>query len=154
MAVREPTQRELNRAEELYDMLADAPDGMLSSEIEATAGWTLNERLKAAQTLRDWLAMEDDTITLTCDPDPYIPLGPWRYRLIGGNGVIDPEQSRWMINRLGDMERRLATIKHVIDVAAKTLDGRSIEGRKARIYRMHIGRAEEEIAMLNDGQVP
>ena len=43
--------------------------------------------------------------------------------------------------------------KHVAAVGSKVLDGRSREGRVARVMNLHIGRALEEIALLTDGEV-
>jgi hypothetical protein len=63
---------------------------------------------------------------------------------------VDAEQSRWVINRLQDTERRVQTIAHVLEVAVNSLDGRTNEGKKARIYHLHIKRAQEEVALLSD----
>jgi len=151
MALREPTPGQMEAANDLFDQLVEADQTY--ETLGVSMGWSRSQVIKYVQVLRDVLAAQADTISVTCDPDPLDPLGPWIYTLRGGGGIVDPERSRWLINRLGDAERRLVTIRHVVDIAAKNLDGRTIEGKKARIYALHLKRAEEEVAMLNeDGQ--
>jgi|SRR6516164_2233073 hypothetical protein len=153
MTVREPTPGQIQAATDLFELLVEGDQTYVT--LNARMGWTRNQILKYVQVLRDVLATDADTISVTCDPDPDDPLGPWVYTLRAGTGIVDPENTRWLVNRLGDAERRLVTIRHVVDIAAQTLDGRSNDGKKARIYALHLKRAEEEVAMLtSDGQAP
>lgn len=134
------------RAEELFSLLA--ADDMNRDEICADRGWTHGQLRAAVQKLRDILAADGDTINVVCEPDGWRQ--PWQYRLRAGGDILDAEESRWMTNRLGDTERRITTIGHVLDAAVNATDGRTIEGRKARIYQLHISRAIEEIALGGD----
>jgi hypothetical protein len=135
------------RAEVLFDLLADAD--RTRDEIQAKTAWNRPQFQKAVQTLRDILAANGDVISVVCEPHGH--RAPWLYCLRAGAEVLNAEESRWIINRLQDAERRLLTIGNVMEVAARGLDGRSIEGRKARIYELHIRRAAEEVALLDGG---
>jgi len=137
-----------DRAGQLFDLLAEGD--RTSADIMATTGWERSMFIKTVQVLRDILAADGDVISVVADPDRRTN-EPWTYRLAAGGAILDPEDSQWIINRLQDAERRIKTIKHVLQVAVNGLDGRSTEGRKARIYHMHINRAQEEIALLDGG---
>jgi len=68
--------------------------------------------------------------------------------------VVDVEQSRWLLNRVDDAERRIKTMRNVVTPAAIHLARRTTSGRKARIIEMHLRHAEEEIALVSsDGEV-
>lgn len=139
-----PTNKNEKRAEILFDLLSDG-DQTYETVCERT-GWTRKEFFKAAQTLRDILAANGDVISVVAEPQG--SREPWKYSLAAGTVIMDPEKSRWVINRLQDAERRLFTIGNVTEVASKALDGRTTDGRKARIYNLHIKRAQEEVALL------
>lgn len=120
---------------------------MTSAEVIQKTGWRHWQFIKAAQSLRDLLAEEGSTITLVADPHGY--RGPWLYRLIDGAGVVDPDTTIWFGNRVDDMERRIKTVKAVLDPSVRVLDGRSVRGKKARIYQLHITRALEEVGFVD-----
>lgn len=133
------------RAAVLYDLLADRP--RTQSEVVALTGWTVRRFSSAVQRLRDILAASGDTINVPAEPQGQRE--EWVYALTDGAGIIDAERSQWAPNRMKDAERRLKTIKHVFSAAVEATDGRTVEGRKARIYQLHLARAEEEIRILN-----
>lgn len=137
------------RAEELFTLLADGD--MTSAEVTDATEWSYAQFMKTVQVLRDMLATNGDVISVTAEPNGHRE--PWLYSLKGGDQIVNEETSRWVPNRVEDAERRLKTIKHVMAAAVVGSDGRSTIGRKARIYHLHLKRAEEEIAMLADGQV-
>jgi len=137
-----------DRADVLFDLLADSSHTYVT--IREETGWSRKQILKAVQVLRDILAANGDVISVVCDPQG--PREPWLYRLQAGRDILDAERSGWILNRFTDAERRLKTIKHVLEVAVRGLDGRTVEGRKARIYDLHLRRAQEEIAMMSDGE--
>jgi hypothetical protein len=134
------------RAEELFDLLTGGD--LTSAEIVDKTGWRYSQFLKAVQTLRDILAANGDVISVTAEPQG--SRETWLYSLRAGKQIVDAEQSRWVINRLQDAERRVETIAHVLEVAVNSLDGRTTEGRKARVYHLHIKRAQEEVALLGE----
>jgi len=143
-------QTSAQRAEQLFDLLTDGD--LTSAQIIDKTGWSYSQFLKAVQSLRDILAANGDVISVVAEPQG--GREPWLYALRAGKTIINAEDSRWVINRLGDAQRRVTTILHVLQVAKETLDGRTIEGKKARIYHLHITRAQEEIAMLADDEMP
>jgi hypothetical protein len=132
------------RAEVLFDLLADSDQTYVT--VQAATGWNRPQIMKAVQVLRDILAANGDVISVTAEPQGKGQ--PWLYSLRAGNQITNAEESRWINNRIGDAERRLTTIKHVLEVAVRALDGRTAAGQKARIYHMHLKRAEEEVALL------
>lgn len=141
MARKEVAER---RAEQLYDLLSNG-DKDSRSIIDET-GWAHYQFLKAVQKLRDILAANGDVISVVAEPNG--PRQPWLYGLRAGQSIVDAERSRWAPNRLQDAERRIMTIGHVLEVAVNATDGRTVEGKKARIYHLHIKRAQEEVALI------
>lgn len=141
-----PTPKQEERANVLFDLLAESDHTYVT--IGDATGWTRGQIIKAVQVLRDILAANGDVISVVSDPQG--SREPWLYGLRAGIQITSAEESQWITNRFGDAERRLTTIKHVLEVAVQSLDGRSTEGKKARIYHMHLKRAEEEIALLTD----
>jgi len=132
-------------AEELYDLLTNGD--ATSHEIMDKLGWSYSQFQAATQKLRDLLAADGDVISVVADSQGRS--GPWLFGLRGGGAIVDAEQSRWVPNRLADAERRIKTISHVLEVAVNALDGRTTEGKKARIYHLHITRAQEEVALMS-----
>jgi hypothetical protein len=128
----------------LFDLLVEGEQTYIT--IRARTGWSRTKIIKTVQVLRDILG-DGDEISVTCEPQGKCE--PWLYALRAGEHIIDSSESAWLPNRFGDAERRLMTIRHVLDAAVQGLDGRTAIGRKARIYRMHLRRAEEEIALLS-----
>ena len=136
------------RAGVLFDLLVEGDQTYLT--IGEATGWDRHKVYAAVQRLRDVLADNEDVISVVAEPQGRGE--PWVYRLAHGAQIVDAEHSQWIIGRFGDAERRLKTINHVLAAAVVALDGRSVEGRKARIYRLHLTRAEEEVAMLADAE--
>jgi len=139
-----------NDAAQMFDLLVEGD--RTSAELIKEAGWKHRRFLKAIQALRDILAANGDVITVTAEPHRGSNK-PWLYSLKAGKAIVDSEQSRWVLNRLQDTERRIETIEHVLDVAVNSLDGRTVAGKKARIYALHLKRAREEV-MLVVGEDP
>lgn len=145
------TKMVADRAAVLFDLLVEGDK--TSAELIQITGWSYKQWQKATQALRDILAANDDVISVVAEPQGESQ--PWLYRLQAGKVIVDPEQSRWVLNRLQDAERRITTIEHVLDVAVNSLDGRTVAGKKARIYRLHIKRAREEVALMTgEDQLP
>jgi len=129
----------------LYDLLVEGDQTYLT--VAAALGWERTKLVKIVRVLRGILARNGDTITVTCDPDPYDPNGPWVYTLRGGGEVNDPEETVWIVNRFLDMLTRLQTLGDVEQVVINATDGRTNKGKKARIYAMHLRRAKEEVEL-------
>ena len=86
MALREPTPGQMEAANDLFDQLVEADQTY--ETLGVSMGWSRSQVIKYVQVLRDVLAAQADTISVTCDPDPLDPLGPWIYTLRGGGGVM------------------------------------------------------------------
>lgn len=137
------------RAGELYDLLANG--GLTSHQIIDKMSWSYSQFMSAVQKLRDILAANGDIISVVAEPQA--AREPWLYSLQAGKVILDTEKSQWLPNRLQDTERRIKTIQHVLEVAVNSLDGRTTEGKKARIYHLHIKRAQEEVVMLDESSI-
>ena len=122
-------ERRTARVGELFDLMANAPDGLTIYEIADGLGV---EKQIADGAVRDFrMSFADDEINLTADPNGWQQ--PWLYKLVGTFEDARP----WLNNRLGDMESRLETVGAVaasIESATKTRKN-SAEHRRAR--RMH-----------------
>src|SRR5262245_40860874 len=101
---------------------------------------------EAVHDLRMLLAY-DDTINLVATPQG--PREPWLYSL---EGSIDPSRP-WITNRIGDSETRVTTINAVCRSLVSANDGRSIEGRKARVLEMGTRHIMEQIHAIDDGAI-
>jgi hypothetical protein len=87
----------------------------------------------------------DDQINLVCDPQGTGQ--PWLYRLIGD---VDGARS-WVANRLRDSETRIGTIRAICSSLVSATDGRSADGRRARIMDKGLTRILEDLAELDHG---
>lgn len=84
----------------------------------------------------------DDSINLVCTPNG--TRQRWLYALVGEIDGSTP----WIANRVGDAATRLETMEAVMTSIERATDGRSIEGRRARIIRRACTRAREDLAEL------
>lgn len=134
----------VKRAGQIFDLLVSGD--LTSHQIIGKLGCGYAPFMKGIQALRDLLAASGDVISVVAEPQGFHE--PWLYGLRAGQQIVSPEDSRWAPNRLQDAERRIKTIKHVLEVAINSTDGRTTEGKKARIYHLHINRALEEVQLL------
>lgn len=113
--------------------------GFTQPEAAAALGVDVRQMPRFINALRKEFGESD--INLIADPDG---TNKWIYRLTGR-----PEDARaWNSNRVGDMESRLTTMKAVAHSLTNSTDGRSLEGRKARIIDRSLGRLIEDLAVL------
>lgn len=136
-------KRQTTRVSELFDYLAEQPDGVTIDDIATHHSVTVNHARDLIQGLRDVLG-DSDTINVPCDPNPDDPNGRWLYRLVG---TMDDVQA-WAGNRIGDTERRIRTQFSVIASVAAGADPRSMDGRKARLMKKALGRLLEDLDEL------
>ncbi|HEY5985123.1 MAG TPA: hypothetical protein VIV12_01890 [Streptosporangiaceae bacterium] len=128
----------------LFDYAAAQPEGFTYQDVEKELGWRRSQFIKVARQLRLMLG-NDDQINLVCDVEARN--APWRYRLVGNF-----DQAReWGRNRTDDAESRLTTISGVLASVVKATDGRSRDGRRARIMQRAITRAKEDLAEIDNG---
>lgn len=113
------------RAGDLYDFAVSRPDGFTAPEARAKFAWDARTFRDALRTLR--LTFADDSINLVCDPQG--DSQPWLYRLVG---TYD-EASGWSANALQHAEARLETIEAVAQSVVGATDGRTTDGKRARL---------------------
>lgn len=127
-----------NRVNVLFDLLAGSPDGLTAGDIKAGLGCTKRLAENAIHDLRIVLG-DSDTINVTCDPQGIRE--SWLYRLVGD---IDGSR-RWIANRLGDTETRLRTMQALAASLVNGSDGRTLDGRRARIIEKALRRLIEDL---------
>lgn len=123
--------------EALFDFAVARPDGFTNAEFMDQYEIALKTFNQTANKLRAVLA--DDTINLVCDPAG--SGAKWNYRLVGS--VEDG--SPWVQNRLRDAESRFNTISSVVRSLVNATDGRSVDGRKARVMDKAMRRLVEDL---------
>lgn len=124
-----------------FDFAADQSTGFTDRELAAHLGVDHRTVRDVIQKLRDVLG-HDDSINLVCEPQGQRQ--KWLYRLVG-----NMEDSRWWAaNRILDTERRIRTQYNVCRAMARATDGRTIEGRKARIFERSLQRLLEDVDAL------
>lgn len=131
-----------NLVEALFDFAVARPDGFTNADFMGEYDVSLKTFNQTANKLRAILA--DDTINLVCDPDG--SRSKWQYRLVGSveNG------SPWVQNRLKDAESRFSTISAVVRSLVKATDGRTVDGRKARLMDKSMRRLLEDLSEVNE----
>jgi len=133
------------RAGLLFDYAVVHPDGFTNEQAVHDLGWTdISVFNEAARALR--LILADDTITLVCDP-----MGQherWLYRLVGAY----TDARAWSSNRLRDMEARLETVHAVASTMVRVTDGRTFDGKKAKLIMAVVGSLREQLIAMNPQQ--
>lgn len=134
--------RRVERMEKLFDLAAFNADGFTVEDAAAALGCSPQLVSTAIRDLRSFLA--DDSINLICEPAGF--LAPWVYRLVGN---FD-EARGWTANRIGDAEARLLTLQAVATSVLTGTDGRTIEGKRAKIMVKALGRLVEDLGELGE----
>lgn len=124
-------------AEKLFDFAIAHPEGFTNADFMSAYGVALPDFNKATNKLRKILA--DDTITLVCDPSGLRE--KWTYRLVG---TVE-DGSPWVQNRLRDAESRFVTMASVASALVNSTDGRTADGRRARLIDKALRRLMEDL---------
>lgn len=125
----------------LWDYALAHPDGFTRYDIADDLGWTNTDLSHIARHLRMFFA--DDEITLTATPQG--KGAAWLYQLVGNVEDAAP----WSRNRLMDAETRLQTMHAVAQSLVNATDGRTMEGRRARIMEKALRRLNEDLIDLH-----
>lgn len=123
----------------LYDFAVDHPRGFIYEDAKDKFGWHYSRFIKVVRHLRQILSADEITLTAT----PQGQHERWLYMLVGTYDAARP----WATNRVGDLETRLDTIHGVANTLTNATDGRSVEGKKARLIERTIRHLMEN---LND----
>jgi len=130
----------------VFDQLVAHPDGMTVPDFCEELSLPRRTIYKGIRDARMILA-EDDTLFILSDPQG--AREPWLYRLVDGAMVIDASESGWVSNRIGDAQTRVQTIYAGMRVAARATDGRTRDGRKARVLARACGRLVEDLEEID-----
>ena len=126
----------------LFDYAVVHPQGFTNEQAMLDLDWPLGTFKRAARRLR--LTLAGDSINLVCDSKGQRER--WLYRLVG-----DFASARgWSANRLRDLEARLETVQAVALAIVNGTDGRSVEGRKAKLVAAVVGALREQLAAMSD----
>jgi hypothetical protein len=138
---KKPRQRTLD-ANALFDYLAGNPNGIRLAGMMSHFKWNRAKATEAIRSLRLILG-DGDSINLVADPTEH--MGQWLYRLVGNY-----EDARWYVNnRIGDLEARLDTQVGIAQSLETATDGRTVEGRKARMIRSTLSHLVEQLRLLD-----
>ena len=113
-------------------------DGFTNVDAMDALGWSLPTFNQTLRRLRLYLGHFDD-INLTCDPPG--DGGKWIYRLVGTLEEMRP----WSVNRLHDTETRLRTQEAMMAPIVRATDGRTTDGKVARVTEKALRRLVEDI---------
>jgi len=130
-----------DRALELFELLVDNPDGVTKPEIDAHLGCSAKAGRSAIRALRNELS-DGDTINVITNPTPRGD-GPYVYTLVGS---FTDEARAWFGASSKQIDTRLDLMLWVSQSLAKATDGRTVEGRKARIRVKAFARLIEDLA--------
>lgn len=133
----------------LFDYAVEHADGFTYRDVEADLGWPRSYFTKIHRKLRLLLG-NDDEIVLVCDPQGRRE--PWRYRLVGGSKIEDAVV--WQGNRIRDSAARIVTQCAATAAQVRATDGRTNDGRRARIMHRGLTRIQEDLAELDHGGPP
>ncbi len=130
------------RGWELGTLLADSPAGMTINEMCRTLNWNPATTRRAIRALR--LVLGDaDTINVVCEPTEHRQ--QWAYRLVG-----HLNEAQWYTsNRIDDLEARVVTQSAIARSIEAGTDGRTNDGKRARILARGLTRILEDIEELN-----
>jgi hypothetical protein len=131
----------------LFDQLVANPKGVTIAGIAAEQGIGDKMARHIVRRLREACG-QTDTVNVICEPDAADPSGPWLYRLVGR---LD-DARWWFSNRLGDAESRIRVLQGVASSLARAADGRTVEGRRARLIDRALTRLVEDLDSLGELQ--
>lgn len=134
------------RAGELFDYSVVQPEGYEAKQAEDELQWTHAQFTRAVRQLRRILG-SDDEINLICTNQGFG--APMLYQLVGDIERAGP----WVTTRLRALESQLETVHSVAASLARGTDGRTVQGKKARLIHRYVGRLREDLGDL-DGQLP
>ena len=132
-----------DRVGELFDYLADQPEGVTIDDIAAELGVVYSRARKIVRKLRLLLG-ETDQINLVCDPAGASER--WIYRLVGNLEAARP----WIDTRLRDLEARLETSRAVAKSLISATDGRTNDGKRVRKIERALTRLLEDLEELSE----
>lgn len=124
----------------LFDYAVDHRDGFTYEQVATVLGWDYATFMDVVRRLR--LILGDEEHTLLCTPQGSGER--WLYRL-----TDDPDVHLiWSRFRLRTVETSLETAEHAAQSITNATDGRTVDGRKARIILRSVHRLREDLAEI------
>ncbi len=133
------TNRE-RRANRLFDFACEQPNGFTREEGMAEIGGGRSDFTRALRDVR--VALGEDEINVVSEPRGASE--SWRYRLVG----TWDEAAPWAGRRTENICAQLTTVYSVAGSIVAATDGRTFDGRRARLVRKVVGRLVEDLAEL------
>lgn len=125
-----------------YMILRDA-DGATVEDMAAHLECSIDTATDSIRDLRRFLG-DSDEMNLTCDKQEAGQR--WLYRLV----TKMEDHREWIGIRMTDTESRLVTIQAILASAVRSTDGRTLEGKRARVMFKQISRLMEDLRELED----
>ena len=133
-----------DRMTALFDyMVLQDTQGATVEDMAAHLECSVDLASDSIRDLRRFLG-DSDEMNLTCDQQGAGQR--WLYRLV----TKMEEHSGWIGIRMNDTESRLVTILAILASAVRSTDGRTIEGKRARVMFKQISRLMEDLRELED----
>jgi hypothetical protein len=141
------TAREQHRID-LLDYALASPGGITVEDMMSQFGWNHGTANTAIRDLRLYLGDFED---IAFPGDPQGGTQPWLYRLVGNLDDI----RAWASNRVTDADSRLRTMQASMRSIVNATNGRTKEGRKARVTEKALRRLIEDLDDIDlDGATP
>src|SRR5262249_4087299 len=131
----------IERVTDLVTYLHRHPNGVTKDQMATALHCSSQTVVLTIQELRDYLG-DIEGFNLVGEPDgASLPQGQWKYRLVSSQA----EANWWMTNRHHDAIRRLKTLQAIEASIEAATDGRTTEGREARLINRALTRLIEDI---------
>jgi len=132
------------RRDDLILLMIAQQSGQTVDDMMVALGCDHPQVNEAIRDVRLWLG-DFDEVNLICDPQGTGQR--WLYRLVG---TLD-EMRPWAANRVADSASRIRTMASMLASVVSATDGRSIEGRKARVMERSLRRLVEDLDVIGVG---
>jgi hypothetical protein len=129
----------------LFDYAVSKPEGFTKDDVMEDLNWDRGTFSHASRALRIMLG-SDDEVNLVCTPQGKGQ--PWLYQL---TGQLGDDAKLWISNRLTDCESRVQTVRAITSSIVSATDGRSTDGRRARLMQRSMTRLTEDLAEITNG---
>jgi len=137
-------QPRISKVDDLFDLLANHPQGVPASEISSQLGVGPSGARQIVRDLRIMLGA-DDTITVITEAVG-LPNQPHVYKLVG---TYDQARS-WIANRVGDFTTRIETIQYSAAALVRGADKRTLDGRRVVLIELKLRHLLEELAEITE----
>jgi len=125
----------------LLDYLIDHEEGLTYEDANTVWGWRKRYFQMVVQYYR--MLFANDPRPLISDKNPEDKRGPWIFKL-----SHDPRA--WEAHRTIAIESQIETVEYIARSALKGLDGRTVLGKRERIFHRYFSRLVEDIAELRE----